>query len=733
MPPKKSTRQTTLPKNRARPAKKLEKPTKTVHSQPFQLWKPAWNSVSVSLKFWTSLFFFLFCWWFLGVRYRDFLYVSQNSDIFLYEFDYFWSAFNEIGGFLCYTTSFFIQFFDKPLLGGLILAVFLSVIQLLTARCFLLTRFSWLLSFIPPLLMTSGVIWTRYYIFNVLEINALFNIFPGIFISLLLPLIYNRGNTFQTRILIIVILLAVLFPLIGAYSLLGALFCLAFEARRCKPGKVKTNLEFIGLIILGLPLLWYFVYRNTTMFSMFYVSALLPRQVYNHDYIQTLYPYPLILTILYIYYAGLIVFTIVRSNNLKTKSVSNRDTISTDHQPEPIESRSDTESTSNFVNEAMAESGAKTVRPEKNELSGTVVTPQKENAPKTSNGDRFAASVFLLMLLLTFFYTYRADSFFATLALQQVLDNEDWDRAMAIDLHCIEPVRPTIMVRNLALFEKGLFADQVFQWAQVGRVFPVLVSVSTYRIYGDIVLYRYGLTNFAARNITNKLVSIPASAGTSKLFVRISLVQKRYEIARRFIERLEKTRTHRLWVRKYRDWLDHHDEKAGVFVARKLPIDPANVEAVQKEIDLIESRAPANNYFTDVKLPEFGVMELGQHDGFENMTYQMQELTLLGSMLTCSQSSFMKNIGKFVEVLGERPMPRYIQEGYLYYSFMETRKIGPPLYKWDPTILARFQRYMDITSRQQASQNNLILVRQKSEFADTFWWYVNDQPETYYY
>ncbi|MDO5566898.1 MAG: DUF6057 family protein, partial [Planctomycetia bacterium] len=292
---------------------------------------------------------------------------------------------------------------------------------------------------------------------------------------------------------------------------------------------------------------------------------------------------------------------------------------------------------------------------------------------------------------------------------------------------------PTIMVRNLALFEQGRLADEAFQWAQVGRVFPILVSVSTYRIYSEMVLYRYGLLNFAAKSATNKLVSVPESAGIARIFVRIALAQKRYEIARRYIELLEKTRVHKPWVRKYRDWLDDHDLKAGRFVAHPDTINQANVDVVQKEMDLITSRAPTDNYFTDVKLPEFCVMELGQHGGFEQATYQMQELTLMGSMFTCSQTSFMKNIDKFVKVLGNRPMPRYIQEGYLFYTFMTTKKVAPPVYNWDPAILARFQRYLELTSRQQASQNNPQLIRQKAEFADTFWWYANDQPETYFY
>lgn len=717
MPPKKTRKQASLPKNRPQLSKKLEKPTKTAHSSPFLYWNQQWNALSYRFKFGTSVLFFFFCWWFWGVRYADYLYVSQNSDLFLYDNYYFWSSFSEIGGFLCYTTSFIVQFFHEPWQGGLILALLLLGIQLATARTFSLSTFSWLLSFVPPLIISSGVIWARYYIYNILTINILFNIFPGTFLALLFPLFYRSGKTFFQRLLLLSVTLTIFFPLIGFYSLLGCLFCLGQEALLCEQAKRKVHLEYILLVVLILPFCWYWPYCETIPFRLLYIKGFLPRQIATGDYFQTIFPYPLALALFYLFYAGMIIHQVLRGKNKIADSSG---------QTEPLEKH-------NAPDETNIVTPSNENVPETEEIVNTQSPLPGKSKSKSETGDRFATSVFALMLLLTFFCTYREGSFFSTLALQRALDEENWDRAIMLDQTCTQPVRPTIMVRNLALFEKGRLAEEAFQWTQVGRVIPILVSVSTYRVYGEMVLYRYGLLNYAAKSATNKMVSIPESAGVTRIFVRIALVQNRCEIARRYIERLEKTRVHKSWVRKYRDWLDDHDRKAGLFVAHPERINPANVETVQKEIDLITSRAPADNYFTDVKLPEFCVMELGQHKGFEQATYQMQELTLIGSMLTCSQTSFMKNIDKFAKILGDRPMPRYIQEGYLYYTFMSTRKIGPPIHAWDPVILARFRRYLDLSTRQQASQNNLQWAQQKAEFADTFWWYANDQPETYFY
>ncbi len=69
--------------------------------------------------------FFLLFW---GVRYRNFLFVAQEYDLFLWDWSYLREASERVAGLSRYVSSFFIQFFYFPFVGALILSCCLSFI-----------------------------------------------------------------------------------------------------------------------------------------------------------------------------------------------------------------------------------------------------------------------------------------------------------------------------------------------------------------------------------------------------------------------------------------------------------------------------------------------------------------------------------------------------------------------------------------------------------------------------
>ena len=73
--------------------------------------------------------FFLYMLWFWAFHCRDFIFMAQEYDLFIWDWEYLIYAGSRVTGLARWFSSFTLQFFYYPVVGGILLAVCMSFLQ----------------------------------------------------------------------------------------------------------------------------------------------------------------------------------------------------------------------------------------------------------------------------------------------------------------------------------------------------------------------------------------------------------------------------------------------------------------------------------------------------------------------------------------------------------------------------------------------------------------------------
>ncbi|MBP5621520.1 MAG: hypothetical protein J6X44_05850 [Thermoguttaceae bacterium] len=124
-----------------------------------------------------SALLFLSLWLFWSVRYGNYLYAVQENSVFVFRSEFLTRWLNVPDGGLCYITSFLIQFFYYPLLGGFLLALLGVAVQRATARLLNWHGGAYAASFLPTCLLTIAATWHGYFVFIPFNTPLMFSSF----------------------------------------------------------------------------------------------------------------------------------------------------------------------------------------------------------------------------------------------------------------------------------------------------------------------------------------------------------------------------------------------------------------------------------------------------------------------------------------------------------------------------------------------------------------------------
>ncbi|MCR5714420.1 MAG: DUF6057 family protein [Bacteroidales bacterium] len=112
------------------------------------------------------LVFFLFAWLFLGLYNSEFLYKIQQFNLFIgHDRLFLANLTQQQGGLLVYAGRYLTQFFYFPLVGALMAAALLSLLELAVAHMARLQGYKSLLHFLPSMLLLLAQTTTGYYLY----------------------------------------------------------------------------------------------------------------------------------------------------------------------------------------------------------------------------------------------------------------------------------------------------------------------------------------------------------------------------------------------------------------------------------------------------------------------------------------------------------------------------------------------------------------------------------------
>ncbi len=170
------------------------------------------------------LVFFILLFVILGVVNQDVMSQIFWRSYFLYDADWACTKIAQSGGLLIYISLFLNTFLHSPLIGGLIFAFFLTLLQFGLSKCFDREKRLYWLTYLPSVLLVVAILIPRYEVFWKFERGYYFASVLGLLLSVgLYALMRHFIKNEMFGIVVGVVVAAVLYPFFGFFSILPLL------------------------------------------------------------------------------------------------------------------------------------------------------------------------------------------------------------------------------------------------------------------------------------------------------------------------------------------------------------------------------------------------------------------------------------------------------------------------------------------------------------------------------
>ncbi|MDO4587551.1 MAG: DUF6057 family protein [Planctomycetia bacterium] len=642
---------------------------------------------SICFVYASRLFFFAFAFWFWAVRYGNFLYMSQNYDIFLWDSWFFQQNASRLGGLLTWFSSFVIQFFYYPFAGGLILASFLTMTAILIASFFRLKRYSFLLSFLPPLTFMLTIPQINYYFFEAFDLAFLYSIIFSLFYTFLIGSIFLRINQQRNRLLFSILTTFALYPVFGFFALFSAFLCLLKEWTYTFDSKRSIRCEIIVLSILITPICWFPFFSASNGFFWFFISGLLEESVFDKDITTKI--------LFYGPYWGLILLILLGAvcGSIYVKLFSRR--IDFD------------------LNKPNDEKTLQTIE-----------------VPKLIPNSQFRWNVwglqecFLSIILFLFCSVTVSAAFFPQnykilLQMGKLLEEKRWNEIIDLEAKIPIPINPNISLRTLALIKTDQFPERFFERPFYPKFSNQLMSVSSFKMLGDRILVEHGYFNLATRTAMNNLNDKnERSLWAIKTLALSAIGQKESVLAEKYLKRIEKTLFHRSWAQRYREYLRHKNE----------PVEKqsAVVRSVSEEFQPLWEFGIQENYTSNVLALDYVILLGFQEQNFENRSRRQQANQLMAHLILMDMDVFFEKLNSWLKTKGNDPIPEYFQQAVLFDSyFLKKKRIDPELCPISPKVQERFNQFVAISNdiKKNPRYEKEGIKKLDRDFKDTFWYH----------
>ncbi len=686
-----------------------------------------------------SCVFFLFLWYFWGVRYSGFLYVAQENSIFLYTREYLTRWLETPDGGLCYLSAFLMQFFYYPLFGGAIFALLGTLCQVLLGRILRLRGCGWLLSFIPVSLFTISTTWNGIYIFIPYNIASAFSAYAGFCIALVILSLYVRFEGGEgKRPILGVAFLAIAYPFCAAWAMWGCLFCAAWALGRLlakgmdKVSRRTGRREVLILTVASfvVPLVYFYACYDVKMkiFNI-YLQGFWEEARYDTEaFVGRLY-YTLSATAIVLTLAALLLRSVpTRFSERLAKCREER------------------------------EKQNKKLKKGKNAPAAKAPEDEEEKRRKGERaGVRLMWELLFVIAACVYFGAYHVNSFFSLMDCARAVYNEDWDEVLRIEARDAYPIDGTVQMRNAALFKTGRLMDEAFI-RPLGGLSAVRISGADYArsLQGNtyyklkVKLYNWsremeldsnralcerlycywGQTNVATRIAMNNWVATEErSVAFMKTLAISALANGEDRIARRLLEPLTKTFFHRNWANVRLAYMNgpnfydgvrdfHNDPSVDEVIeakrasrkvaasveeaAARYGVDAREVEKVAQTVADIRKMRPSKNYATATGYPNLVFLyALAKEDEYDSSCPERRDLILLSLLMQKKGDDFLTLAEPlFKEKYHDGDAPRALEQGYATWRY---RKYGSNWdkcdYKFSDETKSLLGEFIDYTTR----------------------------------
>lgn len=320
----------------------------------------------------------------------------------------------------------------------------------------------------------------------------------------------------------------------------------------------------------------------------------------------------------------------------------------------------------------------------------------------------------------------------------------DWDKVLS-EMTGLpdDATREMVLLKNIALFNKGNIGEQMFKYNNMGRnpYVPDTIAITPHldengeqklidgkplndtimlhphlvQTAAPLIYYHHGKTNFSYRWLIENMVEYGPKNGDIQLLAMNSLVNGEMEVAKKYLTLLQSTPN-------YKEWAD-----------RYMPITstPSKIKDFHEFDHICELRDNMGTTLDgDNGLPEMYLISYFANTMNKDNAY-LQEMTLVYSLVNKDIQLFWPRFFLYAQMHKDvKSMPRHYQEAAYLYGNLE-HSVDISRLPFDKEVITSYQSFQSTSQQLMQTQQRLtgkidevqVANEMKELYGDTFYWF----------
>ncbi len=298
------------------------------------------------------------------------------------------------------------------------------------------------------------------------------------------------------------------------------------------------------------------------------------------------------------------------------------------------------------------------------------------------------SATFLIIAGCVYFFWYKDANFHHELRMQRCVEKADWEGVIQEGAkQDIEPTRAIVMMHNLALSRLGRQCDEMYNFPKGSKKYNTSLPVFMYNIVGRMMLYQYGCMNECHRVCMEEGVEYGWNVEQLRDMARCAVFNKEKQTAKKFFDLLRHTFY-------YDDWADSMEALMGN--AQQLANDK-ETGPITRMMHYTDGLNAVEGY-----VESFIMNSLAQLDSDDPY---FQEQAVLASLWTRNPDLFWPRFEHYVELNGDRTVPRIFQEAAWLFANMQGQE-GLDEWVLEPGVKESFSNFMRQLQKFKNAPNN---------------------------
>ncbi len=300
-------------------------------------------------------------------------------------------------------------------------------------------------------------------------------------------------------------------------------------------------------------------------------------------------------------------------------------------------------------------------------------------------------------------FWYKDANFHHELRMQRCVEQADWQGVIAEgEKQEEEPTRAIVMMRNLALSRLGRQCDEMYKFRKGSKKINTPLPVYMYHIAGRMMLYQYGMMNECHRICMEDGVEYGWNVEVLRYLARCAIFNNEKQAARKFLDILRQTCYYGPWADRMEKLMNDKQQ-----LAKDDETGPiTHMMHYTDRLDAVEGW-----------VEKCVMTNLAQHDADD---LYFQEQAVLGAMWTRNPEYFWPRFEHFMEINGDRPVPRIFQEAAWMFANLEGQE-GLEEWTLEKGVKESFYSFMQLMNQSRTSPGGLPKQMLMEQYGDTYY------------